>query len=183
MLVPQVCVYGAWNWSLGLFWMWMPVWGGRKTGMSTRLWTIQYRTLTRAFTRHSSRGSQPIRSSIAEKHYWYSHSLPGLSPSCFGPIPHLIIQGWVIYLSQLVLGASYGGGKHRLWLSLLLGEHVIAAWWTCERHNVSLWRDMPVYLAMGASVWLSRVVGIHWRLIAGHTQQLALLWMEGHTPL
>ena len=42
---------------------------------------------------------------------------------------------------------------------------------------MSLWRYMPVYLAVGVfvSVTVSRVGGIHWRLIAGDTQQLALL--------
>ena len=65
------------------------------TGMSTRLRTIQCRMVMRAFARWPSRGCQPIRSSIAEKHYWYSRLLPGLS-SCAGPILHLIIQGWII---------------------------------------------------------------------------------------
>ena len=34
-------------------------------------------------------------------------------------------------------------------------------------------------------VWLtvSRLGDIHWRLIAGDTQQLALMWIEGHKPL
>ena len=46
-----------------------------------------------------------------------------------GPISHLSIQGFVIYSSQLVTGASYAGGMHaggmhRFWLSFLLGEHV-----------------------------------------------------------
>ena len=60
-----------------------------------------------------------------------------------------------------------------------------AAWWTRGDHDVYLWRNMPVYLAVGTSVSVavSRVGGIYWRLIAGDTQQLALLWMEGHKPL
>ena len=79
------------------------------TGMSTRLWTIQYRMVTRAFARWPSRGSQPIRFSIAEKHYWYSRLLPGLSPLC-GPISYLIIQGWIISwcLAQVMLEESTG---------------------------------------------------------------------------
>ena len=50
---------------------------------------------------------------------------------------------------------------------------------------MSLWRDTPVYLAVGASVrmTISRVGGFYWRLISGAMQQLALLWMEGHKPL
>ena len=106
MLVPQnLCV-----WNLKL-----PVVGARvrwlATGMSTRLWTIQYRMVTRAFARWPSRGSQPIRSSIAEKYYWYMYSrlLPGLSPLC-GPISYLIIQGWIISwcLAQVMLEESTG---------------------------------------------------------------------------
>ena len=33
-------------------------------------------------------------------------------------------QWWIISSSQLVLRASYAGGKHRVWLALLLGGHV-----------------------------------------------------------
>ena len=93
-------------------------------GMSTRLWTIQYIMVTRAVTRYSSRGSQSIRSSIAEIHYWCSHSLP----LCVGPIPHF----------------EYS----------MMGHFFIAtffpALWTGGDHDVCLWRDTPVCLAVSA---------------------------------
>ena len=135
----KVHVHGAWNVTLldvGACVRWS------ETGMSTRLWTIQYRMVTRAVARRSSKGSQPIRSSIAENTTGYNRSLPGLSPLCVGPIPHLSIQGFVNSSSQLVLGASYAGGKHNVLA-------FFSAWWTCGDHNVSSWRNTLVYLAVG----------------------------------
>ena len=104
MLVPQnLCVWNLKLPDVGACVRWLA------TGMSTRLWTIQYRMVTQAFARWPSRGSQPIRSRIAEKHYWYSRLLPGLSPLC-GPISYLIIQGWIISscLAQVMLEESTG---------------------------------------------------------------------------
>ena len=102
MLVPQnLCVWNLKLPDVGACVRWLA------TGMSTRLWTIQYRMVTRAFARWPSRGSQPIRSSIAEKHYWYSRLLPGLSPLC-GPIDYSRMDHFFVF------GASYAGGKHRL---------------------------------------------------------------------
>ena len=63
---PKVCVYGTQNLELpvlldvGASVRWL------ETGMSTRLWTICSSIVTRACTQRSSRGSQSIRSSIAE---------------------------------------------------------------------------------------------------------------------
>ena len=124
--------------------------------------------VTRAFARWPSRGSQPISSSIAEKHYWYSRLLPGLSPLCGS---HTILD-YSRMGHFLVPGASYGGGKHRL-------EHVDTTMYyygeICQCNWQ--WKLMLVWLTV------SCVGNIHWRLIAGDTQQLALLWMEGHKPL
>ena len=151
MLVPQnQCVWNLKLPDVGDCVRWLA------TGMSTRLWTIQYRMVNRAF----AQGSQPIRSSIAEKHYWYRRLLPGLSPLC-GPISYLIIQGWII---SWVFGASYAGGKHRL-------EHVDTTMYfhgairqcTCNWQ----WKLLLVWLTV------IRVGDIHWRFIAGDTQQLA----------
>ena len=104
MLVPQnLCVWNLKLPDVGACVRWLA------TGMSTRLWTIQYRMVTRAFARWPSKGSQPIRPSIAEKHYWYSRLLPGLSPLC-GLISYLNIQGWIISwcLAQVMLEESTG---------------------------------------------------------------------------
>ena len=71
-------------------------------------------------------------------------------------------------------GASYAGGKHRL-------EHVDTTMYLYEeiRQCTCNWQ-LKLLL-----VWLtvSRVGDIHWRCIVGDTQQLALMWMEGHKPL
>ena len=123
--------------------------------------------VTRAFARCPSRGSQPIRSSIAEKHYGYSRLLPGLSPLCGS---HIILDySWMDHF--LVFGTSYAGGKHRI-------EHVDTTMYLHGeiRQCTCNWQRKLLF------VWLtvSRVGDIHWRLIAGDTQQLALMWMEGH---
>ena len=74
----------------------------------------------------------------------------------------------------LVFGASYSGGKHRL-------EHVDTTMYFYEEiHQCTCnwqWKLLLVWLTV------SRLGDIHWRLIAGDTQQLALMWMEGHKPL
>ena len=74
----------------------------------------------------------------------------------------------------LVFGASYAGGKHRL-------EHVDTTMYFYEEiHQCTYnwqWKLLLVWLTV------SRLGDIHWRLIAGDTQQLALMWMEGHKPL
>ena len=73
-----------------------------------------------------------------------------------------------------VFGASYAGGKHRL-------EHVDTTMYFYEEiHQCTCnwqWKLLLVWLTV------SRLGDIHWRLIAGDTQQLALMWMEGHKPL
>ena len=68
--------------------------------------------------RSASRGSQPIRSIIAEKHFWYSRSLPVLSPLCVGPIP--FEDGSFLHRSYAQVMLE----EHRFWFSLVLGEHV-----------------------------------------------------------
>ena len=120
--------------------------------------------VTRAFAQWPSRGSLPIRSSIAEKHYWYSRLLPGLSPLC-GPISYLIIQGWIISWCLESTGLS-------MWIPRCIFYGEIRQC-TCNWQ----WKLLLVWLTV------CRVADIHWRLIAGDMQQLALMWMEGHNQL
>ena len=108
---PNLCIWNLKLPDVGACVRWLA------TGMSTRLRTIQCRMVTRAFARWPSRGSQPIRSSIAEKHYWYSRLLPGLSPLC---------------------GSFLGAWRKLCWRK--------AQAWACGYHDVFVWRDTPVYM-------------------------------------
>ena len=48
-----------------------------------------------------------------------------------------------------------------------------------------MWIPRCIFMKRYTSVHVigSRLGDIHWILIAGDTQQLALMWMEGHKPL
>ena len=90
-----------------------------ETGMSTRLWTIQYKMMTYSGHRSNNTGTGTTAHFLScRRCVWFPWHISS-------------IQWWAISSSQLVLSASYAGGKHRFWLSLLLGGHVETT--MCER--------------------------------------------------
>ena len=147
---PKVCVYGAWNVKLpalqdvGACVRWS------ETGMSTRLWTIQYRMVTRAVARHSSKDSQPIRSSIAE-------NTTGTTVHFLGC--HRCV--WVPYHTWVFKDLSF---LHRSWCSVqvMLEESTGFGFLFCL---VNMWRPRCVFMEKYASACVTNwgKAGLGWR--------------------
>ena len=103
-----------------------------ETGMSTRLWTIQYIMVTRAFVRKNTGTGTAIHFLSCHRCVWFPcHTSEYLMMS------HFFIAA---------------GAQRKLYRKKPQILAFFAAWWTCWDHDVCLWRDTPVYLAVSASV-------------------------------